>query len=202
MQRYAVILAIAVVAIVAMLRPPAKQAVVTASAVPSPSPHLRGRRAASPLLLIYVAGAVNRPGLYRVHAGSRADDAVRLAGGLRADADAAGVNLAAPLQDGEEIAVPVPGARSAHKGAPHRSTRPRARRSSTPKLAAGTQIDLNPADVTTLERVPGIGSAMAQRLVIYREANGPFASLDELADVAGMTSRRIDSATPYLVLGH
>lgn len=147
---------------------------------------------------MYVVGAVVRPGLYRVQAGARVNDAVRLAGGLRGDADPAAVNLAQRVSDGEEIDVLRVG-----ESAPAR-TRQRARKPAARKrvsLPAGTIVDVNTADERVIASIPGIGATLALRIVEYRRLNGPFASLDELADVAGMTQRRIDAMAAYATVG-
>ena len=150
------------------------------------------RSAAPAKIVVYVAGAVVHAGLYTLAAGARAQDAVVRAGGLRADADAAGVNLAQRVSDGEEIAVPRQGE------APRHTARTRAARKTAAAPAAA--VDLNAADASALASLPGIGPTLAARIVEYRRVNGPFASVDELADVAGMTQRRIDAVLPYLVL--
>jgi competence protein ComEA len=130
---------------------------------------------------------------------ARVNDAVRAAGGLLADADPAGVNLAAPAIDGDEIDVPLVGERLPTR-VRTRTTRARrtARARSLPLPAAS--IDPNLADAATLARVPGFGVALAARIVTYRRVNGAFASLDELLDVAGMTPAKLDRAQPYLQL--
>jgi competence protein ComEA len=81
-----------------------------------------------------------------------------------------------------------------------RSSRSRARK--RPAGASGTisAIELNSADAATLASLPGIGATLAERIVEYRNINGPFASLDELADVGGMTQRRVDAVSPFLTL--
>lgn len=146
--------------------------------------------------VVYVAGAVARPGLYRLPPGARANDAVERAGGLRADADPAAVNLAERVSDGEEIRVLRLG-----------ESTPRARRgkrktaSRTVFAPAQASIDLNAADEHALASIPGIGPTLAARIVEYRHLNGPFGSLDELADVAGMTQRRIDAVSAYVTVG-
>ena len=159
---------------------------------------LHPRTTARPkVMLVYVAGAVAHPGLYTLREGARAVDAVARAGGLRADADPAGVDLAEPLLDGEEVAAPVAGARrSAAHGIRKPAGRTRARKKKA--LAVAEPIDLNTADASALALLPGIGPEMARRLVEFRQANGDFASLDELADVAGMSQSRINAVTPYL----
>ena len=184
----------------ALLHGPAAKPVLATSSNPlTPAPRVRAVTRPKNVL-VFVAGAVNRPGLYTLPEGARAVLAVEKAGGLRADADPAGVDLAQPLSDGEEIAAPV-------AGAPHRSSsahgirkpasRARARSKKAPP-AVVEPVDLNAADAATLATLPGIGQELARRLVAFREANGDFANLDELADVAGMTQSRIDAVTPYL----
>ena len=145
-------------------------------------------------LVVYVAGSVKRPGLYHLRAGDRAEQAVALAGGFAASADAAGVNLAARASDGDEIYVPPTG-----ETRPRPSTARRSRRHSASPPPSGS------VDVTNGRRrglnsaaVPGIGRAIAARIVALREREGSFTSLDELLDVAGMTQSRLERARPYL----
>jgi competence protein ComEA len=147
-------------------------------------------RPARQLLVIYVAGEVRHPGLYRVPPGARANDAVQKAGSFSSSADRAAVNLAEIVQDGEEIRVPRTG-----------ETAPRARKASRKKRPhVRLSVDLNSASAGELAQVPGLGQTLAERIVAYRAQNGPFASLDELADVSGFTTRRIDTLAQYLVV--
>lgn len=67
-------------------------------------------------------------------------------------------------------------------------------------MPRAVSVDINHADVTAIATLPSVGPALAQRIVAYRELNGPFGSVDELADVAGMTTARIDAVTPYVIL--
>jgi competence protein ComEA len=186
------------------LRHPAPRTTVQSVLVATPSSdlnpadsgsrHHRGfhRTAPGGELVVYVAGAVVRPGLYHLRLGDRYAQAVTLAGGLRASADAAGVNLAQRAADGEEIYVPVAGE------APHaraRETRARRHRATPPPDGS---VDVNTADAAELAAVPGIGRAVASRIVELRKREGSFASLDELLDVAGMTQSRLERARSYL----
>jgi competence protein ComEA len=199
MKRLLVFGAVIVAVLLALWHPAPPAAIApAAAAVPvrhSPSTTLRTTTTAANV--VYVVGAVVRPGLYRVAAGARINDAVERAGGLRADADPAAVNLAERVSDGEEIHVlrlgesaPVPVRRSRTK-----------RRIMSRAAVQQAPIDVNAADESALASIPGIGATLAARIVAYRRLNGPFASLDELADVAGMTPRRIDALTPYVTLG-
>ena len=152
--------------------------------------------------VVYVVGAVHRPGLYRMRTGSRAADAVAQAGGLSATADASGVNLAARVADGDEIDVPIAGELVTRRSNRYSSRRHgRSRRSTTGSSnapIAPASVDVNVADAQELARVPGIGRSIAARIVELREREGAFASIDELLDVAGMTQARLERATPFL----
>lgn len=194
MVRIALIAAGLLIAALAIWHPaphPMQAVVATVRASASPRPH---RSQAPSDAVVYVVGAVPRPGLYRVRPGDRVDDAVRAAGGLLASADPSGVNLAARVRDGDEVLVPLLGA------APARARRGRAARSSTRPSPPASPIDVNSADAQSLAEVPGIGPTVARRIVALREREGAFESFDELLDVAGMTASRLERAQPYLTL--
>jgi DNA uptake protein ComE-like DNA-binding protein len=164
--------------------------------------------------LVYVAGAVVHPGVYALSGDARARDALAKAGGATHDADLVAVNLAAHVTDGDEIAVPrygeepaAPATRTAaHRTSPStaRRTRRRPRRTAeaADRAVADTpSVDLNSADAATLAELPGIGPTLAERIVEFRTLNGPFASVDGLADVAGITPQRLDTLMPLLTAG-
>ncbi len=199
MLRYIALLAAIVVAALAIWHPaPHPPILAAAAAEPRPGPiHGRAKKAAAARALVYVVGAVARPGLYRVPASGRADDAVRAAGGMLPAADTAAVNLAARVADGDEIDVPRLGdaprrAAPARKGRGTRKTRG--------KAPPPQPIDLNGADAAALATVPGIGATIAARIVALRDREGPYDSYDELLDVAGMSPARLSHAQPYLML--
>jgi competence protein ComEA len=127
------------------------------------------------VLVVDVAGAVRLPGLHRLARGTRIADAVAAAGGATAQADLALVNLAAPLADGEQIVVPVRG--SAAPGQGGSPTAP---------------LDLNTATPEQLDALPGIGPATAAKIVGFRQAHGPFRSVEELDAVPGIGPARIE----------
>lgn len=128
-------------------------------------------RTAPAALVVDVAGAVARPGLYHLAAGTRIADAVAAAGGLARNADATLVNLAAPLADGEQVLVPRRGAAGMSSGG-------------VPSPAS--PLDLNTATVDQLDALPGIGPATAQKIIDYRQAHGPFRAVAELEGVPGI----------------
>lgn len=128
-------------------------------------------------LYVHVSGAVRDPGLYIVPDGSRLVDAVAAAGGFTKKADRDGVNLARPVADGEQVVVPRKGEKSA---AP-----------ATPGGPGAATVNLNTADQTALESLPGIGPALAQRILQWREDNGRFTSVDDLLAVSGIGDKML-----------
>lgn len=146
----------------------------------------------APSVLVHVLGAVVRPGLVELGAGARVVDAIAAAGGLAPDADPAGVNLARPLVDGEQLAVPVVG-----------QVAPPAAAGGASAPGAGPSdglVHLNSAGVAELDTLPRIGPALAQRILDWRDANGPFTSVDQLLDVAGIGDAVFSGLAPLVAL--
>ncbi|WP_369374990.1 helix-hairpin-helix domain-containing protein [Promicromonospora sp. Populi] len=140
-------------------------------------------------LLVHVVGAVAEPGLVTLPVGARVADALQAAGGATAKADLTAVNLARTVADGEQLYVPkpgepVPGPVGAQGLGGQGSGGQIAGGQGGP--GAGGTVDLNTADAVALEALPGVGPSIAQAIVEWREANGPFASVDELQDVPGI----------------
>jgi competence protein ComEA len=134
-------------------------------------------------LYVHVAGAVRRPGLLRVHDGARVAAAIARAGGPARGADLTAVNLAQPLEDGQQVIVPRRGA--AARGGPVGPG------SGGPARPAGAELpSLGTATVEQLEQLDGIGPALAARIVEYRESHGGFRSIEELREVEGIGEKR------------
>jgi competence protein ComEA len=146
--------------------------------VRAPARARAARPAVAKLLVVDVAGAVRRPGLYNLRAGSRIDDAIAAAGGPTAKAQLDAVNLAAPVADGEQVVVPGRGA-----GAVAAASPPAAAGAGS---APSAPLDLNTATLEQLEALPGIGPVTAQKILDYRQAHGPFHSVAELQGVPGI----------------
>ncbi len=154
-----------------------------------------GARKPAAGLTVHVAGAVQRPGVYRVPAGSRADAAVAMAGGVSRRGDGAAVNLAAPLQDGQQIVVPRRGERAP---APTGGAAPGPSAASSGAQAAGrpgtgAPISLSQATVEQLDTLDGIGPTLAQRIIQYRDSHGGFRSVEELRQVEGIGEKRFEA---------
>lgn len=133
---------------------------------------------ASASLYVHVSGAVNAPGLYVLHPDARVVDAVAAAGGFADDAESSGVNLARPVSDGEQLIVPRVG--EAPPAGPA-------------GVAADGRVNLNTADEGALDTLPGVGPAIAGRIIEWREANGRFASVDDLLSVSGIGPKMLES---------
>jgi competence protein ComEA len=140
-------------------------------------------------LYVDVAGAVRRPGLYRLPAGSRVAAAVESAGGLSRRAERTGVNLAAPLADGQQVIVPVRGSPAAASSAPAGASGG----AGVSPAAGGAPISLSSASEAQLETIDGIGPALAGRIIEYRDTHGGFRSIDELKQVSGIGDKRFDT---------
>jgi competence protein ComEA len=132
-------------------------------------------------LIVYVSGAVAVPDVYRLPDGARVKDAVLAAGGLRGDAASEDINLAAPLSDAQHVHIPHIG-EATPVAAPDLSAL-------AGQPASGGLINLNQASVTDLEELPGVGQAIAERIVAYREQQGPFQSVEDLQSVTGIGAK-------------
>jgi competence protein ComEA len=120
-------------------------------------------------VVVHVAGAVRRPGVYRLPAGARVTDAVRRAGGLAAGAEEDAINLAARLSDGQQVVVPGRGTAAA----------------AAPGDTAGP-ISLGSATVEQLDEIEGIGPVTAQNIIEFRDQHGGLSSIDQLDQVSGI----------------
>ncbi len=156
---------------VAMRARPKRERISLASAAPAAEDRAKA-------VFVHVAGAVGRPGLYELPEGARVNDAVEAAGGATGKADLDGLNLASRVKDGDKVLVPsrVP-AGGPPGGAPGASGTPAAR---------GGLVNLNAATLADLETLPGVGPALAQRIIDYRTEHGGFRRVEDLMEVAGI----------------
>lgn len=147
-------------------------------------------------IVVDVAGRVRHPGIYTLPSDARVYDAVRAAGGVRRGVSTISINLAAPLQDGEQILVGVPGGSSPTSAVPSAGGSV----SAGGEASSGAPVDLNTATLEELEALPGVGPVLAQNIVDYRTANGPFTSVDQLDDVTGIGDVRLAQLRPLVSL--
>jgi len=134
-------------------------------------------RAAPRSIVVDVAGAVARPGLYHLRQGARVADAIARAGGLTRRAERTAVNLAAPVADGQQVLI---AARGAGGGV-----------AATPGSPTSGPVSLSSATAEQLDALPGIGPVTAQKIIGYRQQHGPFTSVEALDAIPGIGPARI-----------
>lgn len=129
-----------------------------------------------PQIYVHVCGAVQAPGVYALPEGSRLYEATALAGGLLDTADPDGVNLAREARDGEQVRIPYIDEKTETDGL----------------------VNINTAELEELCNIPGVGDAKARAILSYREANGPFTSIEELTGVNGIKEGLLEQMRPYI----
>jgi competence protein ComEA len=141
-------------------------------------------------IAVHVIGAVPRPGLYEFAEGSRLQDAINAAGGLLASANVDSLNLAALLEDGQQLNIPYKDGVAPTEG-PAQPVLP----ASTEAPTTDPNVELLDINIATLEELialPGIGPATAQKIIDYRTVNGPFSTVDDLDKVSGIGPSTLD----------
>jgi competence protein ComEA len=197
-------------------------------APPSVTPQ-NGAASTSQEIVVHVAGAVFRPDVYRLPVGSRVNDAIHAAGGATQYADTNAINLAAPVTDGSKIYVPQFGEQAAQQqSVPTRSTSAASngpaqansqsqsgqtdtaaqsgdgdQSQASGKLTDAGQgvVNINTASAGELQRLPGIGPAIAQRIIDYRQANGSFKSAEDLKNVSGIGEKKYAKLAAFITVG-
>jgi competence protein ComEA len=180
--------------------PPVEKA-STASPRSSASPAAGQPASPDRPVVVSVVGLVHTPGVVTLAPGGRIADALQAAGGALDGADTIGLNMARPLGDGEQIVVglaPVSGRPTALGSSVASGSAPESK-APTPGPASGSvkpkpgeALDLNTATVQQLDALPGVGPVTAAAIVAWRQANGKFTSVDQLADVDGIGPARLD----------
>jgi competence protein ComEA len=170
-------------------------------------------------ITVHVVGAVVAPGVYTIAASSRVVDAVTAAGGATAQADLSSLNMALPLADADQVYVPtrsgttsrsVPPTTKPRRTNPTVATVPQAIAAATsfpmptgptPSAsgASGT-VNINTADATQLESLPGVGPSTAKAIIAHRQANGPFSRADGLLDVKGIGDGKFAAMKPFVTV--
>jgi competence protein ComEA len=158
--------------------------------VSTPLPDPTSLPASTPASIrVHVSGAVRQPDVYELPAGSIVKDAVEAAGGPTGDANLDGVNLAVELRDQQQVYVPRWG-----------ETNP-----IVPAVggggAASGPININTATAAELETLPGIGTTMARNIIAYREANGPFETIEDIMDVPGIGEGKFEQIKDLITVG-
>lgn len=142
------------------------------------------------VVVVHVDGAVATPGVYTLEAGARANEAIEAAGGLLASADTTSLNLAAVLADGQKLYVPEEGEAVSTLEVSTSGSVAATVTNSTSSTADNGLININTASVEELCELPGVGEATATAIVEDREANGPFASPEDIMRVSGIGEKK------------
>ena len=139
-------------------------------------------------LLIHIAGAVRNPGVFELPRDAIVSDAIDAAGGPKENADLDRVNLAASLEDNQQVYVPEE-VRSTVSSPSELDIMP---------INDDNKININSATVAELDRLPGIGPALAEEIIRHREVHGLFHSLDDLLDVSGIGPAKIEKISDLI----
>lgn len=147
-------------------------------------------------IIVYVTGEVAKPGVVRLKQGARVVDAIEKAGGASAAAVLDGINLARVLQDGEQVSVPDAAAAAAETAAAGATSGGEG----NPGAGSG-KVNLNRADAAALDTLPGVGPALARRILDWRAANGIFTSIEQLREVSGIGDKVFAKLQEYVAVG-
>lgn len=142
---------------------------------------------------VYVAGEVNSPGVIELEEGSRIEDAIKGAGGVKAEANLKNINLAYEVSDGEKIYIPNLSEESEEENTPESST-------SNSSTNAKGKVNINKATATELTSVPGIGASTAQKIITYREENGKFQTIEDVKKVSGIGESKFESMKDFIAV--
>jgi competence protein ComEA len=151
---------------------------------------VRIARPATQAAVVHVAGGVRHPGVYRMPAGARVQDAVERAGGARPGGDVNAINLAAKVVDGQQVVVPTRGAGGASAAVPGGAAGS-AGGPAGAGVAAGPPISLNSATAEQLDTLDGVGPATAAKIIAWRTQHGGFRSVADLGQVPGIGPKKL-----------
>lgn len=152
---------------------------VSASDIVAKNTHVSEEKGSE--IFVYLSGAVYKPGVFKAPSNARVFDIVAMAGGLTPEADVAKINMAQSVKDGMHIhVVEIATAKSSGMTA------------NSSKTNTGNKVSINTADKNELDGLPGVGPALAERIIEYRQANGSFSDIDELKKVPGIGSSKFE----------
>lgn len=143
---------------------------------------------------VYVTGAVNFPGVIELEEGARIQDAIKLAGGAKEDANLEKVNLAYCLEDGQKLYIPNIGENEVE----YISTENGDNVIEKNPNSNNSKVNINTGGVEELKALPGVGDLLAQKIIDYREENGKFKTVDDLKNVSGIGDKKFESMKEYV----
>jgi len=140
--------------------------------------------------IVYISGAVNKPGVFKVSHNARVIDLVTMAGGLAPEADVSKINMAQLVKDGMHIHVVAKSVAVEGENIGGNSI----------KVKAGTKVNINTADKSELDALPGVGPSLAERILEYRQTNGSFSDIEELKKVTGIGPSKFEKLKDKVTL--
>jgi competence protein ComEA len=169
------------------------------SGTPAETPSVTQESSAAGSVVVHVAGAVLRPGIVQLLAGSRVHDALAAAGGGTPGADPDRLNLAAVVEDGQKIHVPLQGETVPDSAG--QTGEPDAGGSADGSAGtSGSKVNLNTAGVEELDGLPKVGPVLAQRIVDWRKEHGPFKAVEELDAIDGVGPKMLEALLPLVTI--
>lgn len=146
-----------------------------------------------PSITIQIIGEVVHPGVYSFTQGSRVQDAVDAAGGLLSTANTTAVNLAAKLEDGQQVTIPSQSGALTNSSSLSNPSNAPFLVLTTPTVAAANLLNINTASLAQLDTLPGIGPTTAQKIIDYRTQHGPFQKIEDIMNVSGIGPSTFDN---------
>ena len=142
-------------------------------------------------IVVHITGAVPRPGVYALPQGARIQDGISAAGGFLADAEKTNINLAQSLEDGEKLDIPYIEGASPVLATP------------VPEVVSATSelVNINTASIAELDTLPGIGPTTAQKIIDYRDQNGPFLNIEDIINVSGIGPASYERLKDLITVG-
>lgn len=145
---------------------------------------------------VYVTGAVNNPGVIELNEGERIEDAINLAGGVRADANLEQVNLAYCLEDGQKVYIP-----NINEKEIEYITKENGENVLEKNLNSNnSKVNINTGGIEELKNLPGVGESLAQKIIDYRNENGKFKDVEDLKNVSGIGDKKFESMKEYILV--
>lgn len=191
---YGLLLGLLIGGVILLIAKPDSGDAITLLPAPSATPSRQPAPTKTPEpILVQISGEVAVPGIYSLLQDARLQDLIVLAGGLTVDADENRVNGAALLRDGDYFYIPAE-----DETIPDIATNSPVRMHVDPDSEFVYPLDLNTASQEALESLPGIGPTKAEDILAYRDAHGPFTSVDELVNVSGIGEATVESIRDYL----
>lgn len=146
---------------------------------------------------VYVTGEVNNPGVIELEDGNRIEDAIILAGGTTSESDLSNVNLAYTLEDGQKLYIPNINETFNQE---YLTTENEEGIVESTTSDSNSKVNINSAEITELSSLPGVGEALAQKIITYRQQNGKFKKIEELKNVTGIGDKKYESLKDYISL--